>query len=80
MCFVLTFEKGGYFLQRPEATKAFKLCESDGHLRLVVVVGVVLGKLGMELGSQLLEQYLVEVEVDCHMYKVQCTEYNEMLT
>ena len=43
-----------YLGQRSEATEAFKWCDGDRHLGLVVVIWVVLGILGVELPGKLL--------------------------
>lgn len=43
----LTFEKGNDFLHRTKTTETFKLSQSNRHLGLMVVVGVVLRELGM---------------------------------
>lgn len=44
----LTFKESQDFLHWSEATEALEAGESDGHLRLVVVVWIVLRKLSME--------------------------------
>ena len=47
----LTFKESQDFLHWSEATEALEAGESDGHLRLVVVVWIVLRKLSMETSS-----------------------------
>ncbi len=50
----LTFKESQDLLHWSEATEALEAGESDGHLRLVVVVWIVLWKLSVETSSQLL--------------------------
>lgn len=47
----LTVEEGQDLLHGSEPTEALEEGQSDGHLRLVVVVWIVLGKLGVEASS-----------------------------
>ena len=47
----LTFEESQDLLHWSETTEALEAGESDGHLRLVVVVWIVLRKLSMETSS-----------------------------
>lgn len=51
---MLTPQEGGDLLDGSEAAQALEGGERDGHLGLVVGVGVVLGELGVQLGRQLL--------------------------
>lgn len=53
---ILTLEEGDNLLHGPEATHALEGGEGDGHLGLVVGIGVVLRELGVELRCQLLQR------------------------
>lgn len=50
----LTFKESQDLLHRSEAAQALEAGQSDGHLRLVVVVWIVLRKLSVEPSGQLL--------------------------
>lgn len=47
----LTPEEAQDLLHRPEATQTLEAGQSDGHLRLVVVIGVVFRELGVQPSS-----------------------------
>lgn len=49
-------EEGQDLIHWSEPTEGLEAAQSDGHLRFVVVIGVVLGKLSVEPSSQVLSR------------------------